>query len=123
MSSFEIGRPKRLFILVNPFGGKKSGRKIFHSEVKPLLVAAGILYTVQGWWISKYLSLSRFVLLTVITNLLSSALVSETEYQLHAQEIAYSVDLLKYDGIVCVSGDGILVEVSNCILTMECVEV
>ncbi|KAG1368192.1 hypothetical protein COCNU_14G006600 [Cocos nucifera] len=90
ISSFKIGRPKRLFILVNPFGGKKSGRKIFHSEVKPLLVAADILYTLQ-----------------------------ETKYQLHAQEIAYSLDLLKYDGIVCVSGDGVLVEVVNGLLQRE----
>ncbi|XP_010905575.2 sphingosine kinase 2 [Elaeis guineensis] len=85
-----LGRPKRLFILVNPFGGKKSGRKIFHREVMPLLVAADILYTMQ-----------------------------ETKYQLHAQEIAYSLDLLKYDGIVCVSGDGVLVEVVNGLLQRE----
>ncbi|XP_038987700.1 sphingosine kinase 1-like isoform X1 [Phoenix dactylifera] len=85
-----LGRPKRLFIIVNPFGGKKSGRKIFHCEVKPLLVAADILYTMQ-----------------------------ETKYQLHAQEIARSLGLLKYDGIVCVSGDGVLVEVVNGLLQRE----
>lgn len=38
---------------------------------------------------------------------------SETNYRLHAQEIAGSLDLRKYDGIICVSGDGILVEVSK----------
>ena len=37
--------------------------------------------------------------------------LSETQYQLHAKEVASSLDLSKYDGIVCVSGDGILVEV------------
>lgn len=37
---------------------------------------------------------------------------SETEHQLHAKEVAHSLDITKYDGIVCVSGDGILVEVS-----------
>ncbi|XP_020274972.1 sphingosine kinase 1-like [Asparagus officinalis] len=87
-SSF--GRPKRLFIILNPFGGKKCARKIFQNEVKPLLVAAGILYTLQ-----------------------------ETRYQLHAQEIAYKLDLLKYDGIVCISGDGILVEIVNGLLQRE----
>ncbi|KAL0916989.1 hypothetical protein M5K25_014545 [Dendrobium thyrsiflorum] len=85
-----LGRPKRLFIIVNPYGGKKCARKIFHTEIKPLLVAANIIYTLQ-----------------------------ETKYQLHAQEIAYKLDLLKYDGIVCVSGDGVLVEVFNGLLKRE----
>ena len=39
--------------------------------------------------------------------------VSETECQGHAREVASSLDLGKYDGIVCVSGDGVLVEVSG----------
>ncbi|KAK9156211.1 hypothetical protein Sjap_003691 [Stephania japonica] len=85
-----LARPKRLFIIVNPFGGKKSAMKIFNEEVKPLLVAAGILYTMQ-----------------------------ETQRQLHAKEIASSLDLSKYDGIVCVSGDGVLVEVVNGLLQRE----
>lgn len=38
-------------------------------------------------------------------------LTTETEYQLHAKEVSRSLDLTKYDGIICVSGDGILVEV------------
>ncbi|OAY69958.1 Sphingosine kinase 2 [Ananas comosus] len=85
-----LDRPKRLFIIVNPFGGKRCGRKIFQTEVMPLLEAAGILFTMQ-----------------------------ETKYQLHAQEIAHSLDLMKYDGIVCVSGDGVLVEVVNGLLQRE----
>lgn len=40
-----------------------------------------------------------------------NSIFSETQYQLHAKEVANSLDLSKYDGIVCVSGDGILVEV------------
>ncbi|KAJ4760916.1 Sphingosine kinase 1 [Rhynchospora pubera] len=85
-----LGRPKRLFIIVNPFGGKQCGRKIFANEVKPLLDAANILYTMQ-----------------------------ETNFQLHAQEIAGSLDVRKFDGIVCVSGDGVLVEVVNGLLQRE----
>ncbi|KAM3384966.1 hypothetical protein ACQJBY_009111 [Aegilops geniculata] len=61
-----LGRPKRLFFIVNPYGGKR-----------------------------------------------------ETNYRLHAQEIAGSLDLKKYDGIVCVSGDGILVEVVNGLLQRD----
>ncbi|KAJ0966014.1 hypothetical protein J5N97_027152 [Dioscorea zingiberensis] len=85
-----FGRPRRLFIIVNPYGGKRCALKIFHNEVKPLLEASDVLYTMQ-----------------------------ETSYQLHAQEIARKLDLLKYDGIVCVSGDGILVEVVNGLLQRE----
>lgn len=42
----------------------------------------------------------------------SVCFLSETQHQLHAKEVACSLDIKKYDGIVCVSGDGILVEVS-----------
>ncbi|KAH7662346.1 sphingosine kinase protein [Dioscorea alata] len=85
-----FGRPRRLYILLNPYGGKKCARKIFHNEVRPLLEASDILYTLQ-----------------------------ETNYQLHAQEIARKLELLKYDGIVCVSGDGVLVEVVNGLLQRD----
>ena len=43
------GRPKRLFVFVNPFGGKKSASKIFLDQVKPLLEDADIQFTLQGW--------------------------------------------------------------------------
>ncbi|CAL4961046.1 unnamed protein product [Urochloa decumbens] len=82
-----FGRPKRLFVFVNPFGGKKCAKKIYDAEIKPLFEAAGVSITVQ-----------------------------ETEYPGHAREVASSLDLAKYDGIVCVSGDGVLVEVVNGIL-------
>lgn len=68
-------------MLVNPFGGKKLASKILLDQVKPLLGDADIQFTLQ-----------------------------ETQYQLHAKEVAKTMDLSKYDGIVCVSGDGILVE-------------
>ncbi|KAL2244832.1 UNVERIFIED_CONTAM: Sphingosine kinase 1 [Sesamum indicum] len=82
-----LGRPKRLFIFVNPYGGKKSASKIFVSDVKPLLDDANVEYTIQ-----------------------------ETKHRFHAKEVVQSLDLAKYDGIVCVSGDGILVEVLNGLL-------
>ncbi|KAG0500706.1 hypothetical protein HPP92_000778 [Vanilla planifolia] len=85
-----LGRPKRLFIILNPYGGKRSARKIFNIVVKPLLLAANIIYTLQ-----------------------------ETEYQLHSQELAYKLDILMYDGIACISGDGVLVEVVNGLLQRE----
>ncbi|XP_020220229.1 sphingosine kinase 1 isoform X1 [Cajanus cajan] len=85
-----LGRPKRLFVFVNPFGGRKCASEIFVEQVKPLLEDAQIQITVQ-----------------------------ETSHQLHAKEVAGSLDITKYDGIVCVSGDGILVEVVNGLLQRE----
>ncbi|ESQ55218.1 hypothetical protein EUTSA_v10025052mg [Eutrema salsugineum] len=82
-----LGRPKKLLVFVNPFGGKKSARKIFLEKVKPLFEDADIQLEIQ-----------------------------ETKYQLHAKEIVRSMDVSKYDGIVCVSGDGVLVEVVNGLL-------
>ncbi|KAJ1691676.1 hypothetical protein LUZ63_015831 [Rhynchospora breviuscula] len=43
-----LGRPKGLFVIVNPFGGKKCGPKIFYKEVKPLLEAAAPGYEEFG---------------------------------------------------------------------------
>ncbi|XAR66392.1 Sphinganine kinase [Bertholletia excelsa] len=85
-----IGRPKKLFVFVNPFGGRKSASKIFLDDVKPLLEDANVDFTLQ-----------------------------ETKYQLHAKEVAQKLDLKMYDGIVCVSGDGVLVEVVNGLLGRE----
>uniref|UniRef100_A0A1J3GG48 sphingosine kinase n=2 Tax=Noccaea caerulescens TaxID=107243 RepID=A0A1J3GG48_NOCCA len=85
-----LGRPKKLFVFVNPFGGKKSATKIFVEKVKPLFEDADIQLEIQ-----------------------------ETKYQLHAKEIVRSMDVSKYDGIVCVSGDGVLVEVVNGLLERE----
>ncbi|XP_010449043.1 PREDICTED: sphingosine kinase 2-like isoform X2 [Camelina sativa] len=82
-----LGRPKRLLVFVNPFGGKKSAREIFDKEVKPLFDDADVQLEIQ-----------------------------ETKYQLHAKEIVKSIDVSNYDGIVCVSGDGVLVEVVNGLL-------
>ncbi|CAL9242320.1 unnamed protein product [Arabidopsis halleri] len=43
-----LGRPKRLLVFVNPFGGKKSAREIFVKEVKPLFEDANIEVEIQG---------------------------------------------------------------------------
>jgi hypothetical protein len=44
-----IGRPKRLFVLVNPFGGKRCANKIYEAEVKPMLETADVDVTMQGF--------------------------------------------------------------------------
>ncbi|KAL2343965.1 hypothetical protein Fmac_005250 [Flemingia macrophylla] len=85
-----LERPKSLFVFVNPFGGTKSATDIFLHQVKPLLEDAKVQLTVQ-----------------------------ETKHQLHAKQVVESLDFSNYDGIVCVSGDGILVEVVNGLLQRQ----
>lgn len=114
-SCFITGRPKRLFVFVNPFGGKKSASKIFLDDVKPLLEDANVEFTLQGL---KFIILSPgTVLLWDVTLIFIDFILSlsETKHQLHAKEVVQTLDLSKYDGIVCVSGDGVLVEV-GCLL-------
>jgi sphingosine kinase len=48
MNTSLTGRPKRLFVFVNPFGGKKCGKKIYETEMRPLLEAANVNVTMQG---------------------------------------------------------------------------
>ncbi|RVX08568.1 Sphingosine kinase 1 [Vitis vinifera] len=43
----------------------------------------------------------------------------ETKHQLHAKAVTQTLDLSKYDGLICVSGDGILVEVVNGLLERD----
>lgn len=116
------GRPKRLFVFVNPFGGKKCAKKIYGTEIKPLFEAAGVSITVQGsacncgcFFSMKFYQVGVMfsMLLRLYIDPFCSWSVSETEYQGHALEVASSLDLAEYDGVVCVSGDGVLVEVSN----------
>ncbi|GJT62030.1 ATP-NAD kinase-like domain-containing protein [Tanacetum coccineum] len=42
------GRLKKLYVFLNPYGGKKSASKIFSNDVKPLLEDANIEFTMQG---------------------------------------------------------------------------
>lgn len=82
-----LGRPKRLLVFLNPFGGRKCAWKIYQEEVKPLLDLAKVSY-----------------------------ILHETKFQCHAKDIVKAMDLSLYDGILCISGDGILVEVVNGLL-------
>ena len=99
---------------MNPYGGKRSGRSIFQTEILPLIEAAGILYTMQGCNLCFHCT-SVIVSVTPHHSYLipTCELCLETTHRLHAQEIAHSLDLRKYDGIVSVSGDGVLVEVTK----------
>jgi diacylglycerol kinase family enzyme len=41
----------------------------------------------------------------------AGSLITETRFFRHAKELAKEIDLSQFDGVVCVSGDGVLVEV------------
>ncbi|XP_071380979.1 ceramide kinase [Centroberyx affinis] len=75
-------RPHRLLVFINPFGGKKRGREIYHSLVAPLFELAGI-----------------------------SSHVIVTERANQARDHMLKKDLAGFDGVVCVGGDGMFSEI------------
>ncbi|KAM8973802.1 ceramide kinase isoform 2-T2 [Pelodytes ibericus] len=75
-------RPKHLLVYINPYGGKRKGKQIYEQKVAPLFNIASI-----------------------------TTEVIVTEYANHARDSLYDLNLEKYDGIVCVGGDGMFSEV------------
>ncbi|XP_078535820.1 ceramide kinase isoform X2 [Lissotriton helveticus] len=80
----QTSRPKHLLVYINPFGGKRRGKQIFDKKVAPLFSLAAI-----------------------------STDVIVTEHANHAKDNLLEVELDKYDGIVCVGGDGMFSEVMH----------
>uniref|UniRef100_A0A671TEI2 Ceramide kinase-like n=1 Tax=Sinocyclocheilus anshuiensis TaxID=1608454 RepID=A0A671TEI2_9TELE len=74
-------RPHQLLVFINPFGGKKRGKQIFHSLVAPLFELAGI-----------------------------SSHVVVTERANQARDYILKKDLTGFDGVICVGGDGMFSE-------------
>ncbi|KAF7209774.1 ceramide kinase [Nothobranchius furzeri] len=75
-------RPQRLLVFINPYGGKKKGREIYHSLVAPLFELAGI-----------------------------SSHVIVTERANQARDHLLKKHLTGFDGVVCVGGDGMFSEI------------
>uniref|UniRef100_A0A672IN18 Ceramide kinase n=1 Tax=Salarias fasciatus TaxID=181472 RepID=A0A672IN18_SALFA len=82
-------RPKSLLVYINPYGGKRRGKHIFEQKVAPLFRRAGI---------------STDVIVTQRANHARDHL--KTEANLH-----------KYDGVVCVGGDGMFSEILHGLVT------
>ncbi|XP_043943199.1 ceramide kinase [Protopterus annectens] len=79
-------RPKRLIVYINPFGGKKQGKKIYERKVAPLFSLASIS---------------------------TDVIVTEWANQAKESLLKGEVDLDMYDGIVSVGGDGMFSEIMH----------
>lgn len=82
-----LPRAPRLLLLVNPFGGRGLAWQWCKNHVLPMIAEAGLSF-----------------------NLI------QTERQNHARELVQGLHLSEWDGIVTVSGDGLLHEVLNGLL-------
>lgn len=82
-------RPKSLLVYINPFGGKKQGKWIYDQKVAPLFHKA-----------------------CIVTD------VIVTERANHARNhLETEANLEKYDGVVCVGGDGMFSEIVHGLVT------
>uniref|UniRef100_A0A671R243 Ceramide kinase-like n=1 Tax=Sinocyclocheilus anshuiensis TaxID=1608454 RepID=A0A671R243_9TELE len=78
-------RPKNLLVYINPYGGKQRGKQIYDHKVAPIFSRA---------------SVSTDVIVTERAN--------------HARDhLKTEADLKKYDGVVCVGGDGMFSEMMH----------
>uniref|UniRef100_A0A3P9MXN8 Ceramide kinase n=2 Tax=Poecilia reticulata TaxID=8081 RepID=A0A3P9MXN8_POERE len=76
-------RPRNLLVYINPYGGKRQGKRIYEQKVAPLFAKAEI-----------------------------STHVIVTDYANHARDhLKTDADLSKVDGVVCVGGDGMFSEI------------
>ncbi|KGL81791.1 Ceramide kinase, partial [Tinamus guttatus] len=80
----QTARPKHLLVYINPYGGKRQGKRIYEQKVAPLFSLA---------------SISTDVFITERAN--------------HAKDNLLEVNINKYDGVVCVGGDGMFSEVMH----------
>ncbi|XP_031155283.1 sphingosine kinase 2 [Sander lucioperca] len=79
-----LPRPRRLLLLVNPFSGRGQAMQWCQTHILPMIREANISY-----------------------NLI------QTERQNHARELIRELSLQEWDGIIIISGDGLLHEVIN----------
>eukprot|EP01102_Stenamoeba_stenopodia_P007077 TRINITY_DN1977_c0_g2_i1.p1 TRINITY_DN1977_c0_g2~~TRINITY_DN1977_c0_g2_i1.p1 ORF type:complete len:622 (-),score=139.39 TRINITY_DN1977_c0_g2_i1:94-1959(-) len=87
----KVHEERTLLVLANPFGGKKQAPTVWHEIVAPVFELVPSLKI-------QY---------------------QETMHEGHAGEIAKELELMEYDGIVTVSGDGLMHEVVNGLMNRE----
>jgi hypothetical protein len=97
---------RRLLVFVNPFGGTGLGRKVW-KQVRPMFLVANIDLHLVGTTAFLTEPYNHSLLINQLPLTRTSA---ETKYAGHAGEVAASLDIEKYDGIVTISGDGLLHE-------------
>uniref|UniRef100_A0A3P8XYT7 DAGKc domain-containing protein n=1 Tax=Esox lucius TaxID=8010 RepID=A0A3P8XYT7_ESOLU len=86
--SLLCSRPKRLLVYINPYSGKRLGKRIYEQRVAPLFAQA---------------SISTDVIVTKHAN--------------HARDhLETEADVEQYDGVVCVGGDGMFSEIIHSLL-------
>ncbi|MGH0182796.1 UNVERIFIED_CONTAM: hypothetical protein FKN15_010391 [Acipenser sinensis] len=90
ITSSLLPRPRRLLLLVNPFSGRGQAMQLCHTHILPMVREANISY-----------------------NLI------QTERPNHARELMKELALQEWDGIVIISGDGLLHEVINGLMARE----
>ncbi|XP_061617677.1 ceramide kinase isoform X1 [Phyllopteryx taeniolatus] len=87
--STQTNRPKSLLVYINPYGGKRQGKHIYDQKVAPLFSRACIATD-----------------------------VIVTERANHARDhLKTEANLDKYDGVVCVGGDGMFSEILHGLVT------
>ncbi|XP_054762621.2 sphingosine kinase 2-like [Lytechinus pictus] len=79
-----IPKPPHYLVCINPFSGKGKSHELFKNEAKPILEEAGITFK------------------EIIT-----------ERKGHGHELAVNLDLNQYNGVIIVSGDGLVYEFIN----------
>ena len=102
-------RPQKLFVVINPVGGKKKANEIYDKKVSPLFYRAGIRVT-------KSEVLSPGLLPDLNLYFMTFSLF-QTDYKGHGtnlvQEAASGGLLKECDGVVAVGGDGLVNEVAT----------
>lgn len=84
IENIPLNPPRKMLVLINPFSGSGKSLKLFQQQVAPMFGEADIHYKILV-----------------------------TKYAGHAQEYVQSVDLSRWYGIVVMSGDGLVFEVIN----------
>lgn len=105
-----LPRPRRLLLLVNPFSGRGQAMQLCQTHILPMIREANISYNLiqTGNKSQHYTAKTRmFIWMKITCWLINDSL----ERQNHARELIREISLPEWDGIIIVSGDGLLHEV------------